>query len=138
MWIVKGKGLYFTSVTETRNSVGELKQQRWRWVLKRHLKVNSRCLKLYRAYSSSFNSSNSSNSKGLYQSSGKGKESCLAFTSSRKREMRNPLLFCRSCCRRRCRCFSSLVLTLTNLWLTVLLFYPSHPRLSISVPFAGI
>ena len=67
--------------------------------------------KLCRAYSSSFNSSNLSNSKGLYQSSGKAKESCLAFTSSTKREMRNPLLICRSCCRRHCRCFFSLVLT---------------------------
>ena len=70
--------------------------------------MNWRCLKLYRAYSISFNSSNS---KGLYQSSGKAKESCLAFTSLTKREMRNPLLFCRSCWRRRCRCFCSLVLT---------------------------
>ena len=38
MWIVKGKGLYFTSVTETRNSVRELKQQRRRRLRKRHLK----------------------------------------------------------------------------------------------------
>ena len=136
MWIVKNKGLYFTSVTETRNSVRKLKQQRRRRLLKRHLKVKSRFLKLYRAYSSSFNSSNS---KGLYQSSGKAKESCVAFTSLTKREMRNPLLFCRSCCRRHCRCFSSLVLTLTDLlWLTVRIFYPSLPPLSISAPFAGI
>ena len=78
------------------------------------------------------------NSKGLYQSSGKEKESCcLVFPSSTKREIRqfhvvvvqrrqrnvqksvmhvqsccfaclNLLLFCRSCCRRRRRCLSSM------------------------------
>ena len=79
------------------------------------------------------------NSKRLYQSSGKEKEShCLVFTSSTKREIRyfyvavvrwrqrnvqksvmhvqsccfaylNLLLFCRSRWRRRCRCLSSLL-----------------------------
>ena len=38
MWIVKNKGLYFTSVTETRNSARKLKQQRRRRLLKPHLK----------------------------------------------------------------------------------------------------
>ena len=59
-------------------------------------KVNSRCLKRYRACSISFNSSNISKFfcswilKGLYQSSGKEKESCrLLFTSSTKREIRH-------------------------------------------------
>ena len=36
----------------------ELKNQRRRRLRKRHLKVNSRCFKFYRAYSISFNSSN--------------------------------------------------------------------------------
>ena len=79
------------------------------------------------------------NSKGLYQSSGKEKEiCCLVFPSSTKREFRhfhvvvvqrrqrnlqkkrdhvqsccfaslNLLLFCRSHCRRRRRCLSSLL-----------------------------
>ena len=42
-------------------------------------KVNSRCFKLYRSYSISFNSWQNVlelNSIGLYQSSGKEKESC--------------------------------------------------------------
>ena len=57
--------------------------------------MNLRCLKLYRAYSISFNSSNVGkfflelNSKGMHQSSGKEKESfCLLFPSSTKREIR--------------------------------------------------
>ena len=54
-------------------------------------KVNSRCLKRYRAYSISFNLSYVRlNSEGLYQSSGKEKESCcLVFPSSTKREIRH-------------------------------------------------
>ena len=57
-------------------------------------KVKSPCFKPYRAYSISFNSSNVGiflelNSKILYQSSGKEKESrCLVFTSSTKREIK--------------------------------------------------
>ena len=49
-------------------------------------KVNLRCLKLSRAYSISFNSSNVGksflelNSKGLHQSSGKEKNNCLFFS----------------------------------------------------------
>ena len=57
--------------------------------------MNLRCLKLYRAYSIPFNSSNDGkfllelNFKGLYQSSGREKESCcLLFPSSTKREIR--------------------------------------------------
>ena len=57
-------------------------------------KVKPCCFKLYRAYSISFNSSNVGNfflelnSRRLYQSSGKEKESCrLVFTSSTKREI---------------------------------------------------
>ena len=58
-------------------------------------KVNLRCLKLSRAYSISFNSSNVGkfflelNSKGLHQSSGKEKKKFLfLFPSSTKREIR--------------------------------------------------
>ena len=57
--------------------------------------MNSQCLKLNRAHSIPFNSSNVGNfflelnSKGLHQSSGKEKESCcLLFPSSTKREIR--------------------------------------------------
>ena len=53
-------------------------------------------LELYRTYSISFNSSLNCwqillelNSKGLYQSSGKEKESCLVFPYSTKREIRH-------------------------------------------------
>ena len=62
----------------------ELKQQ-WRWRLtKRHLKSEFALLQLYRAYSISFNSSNLEfNSKGLYQSSGKEKESWVLSRCSR-------------------------------------------------------
>ena len=76
--------------------------------------VNSRCLKLYRAYSISFNSSNVGNFlldlnfKELYQSSRKEKESCcLVFTSSTKRETRHfhvlrnvpkSVMYVQSCC----------------------------------------
>ena len=56
--------------------------------------MNLRCLKLYRAYSTSFNSSNVGkffvklNFKELHQSSGNEKESCcLFFPSSTKREI---------------------------------------------------
>ena len=73
----------------------EFTQGRRPWLPKRHLKVNLRCLKLNRAYSISFNSSNVGqffgglNLKGLHQSSGKEKESCcLLFPSSTKREIR--------------------------------------------------
>ena len=75
--------------------VRELKQQRWRRIRKRHLKVDLHCFKLYRAYSISFDSSNvgnfflEMNSKRLYRSSGKKKESrFLVFTPSKKREIR--------------------------------------------------
>ena len=63
--------------------IRDFKQQR-RWRLrKRHLKVNSRCLKLFRAYFISFNTSN-------VGKSGKEKESCcLVFPSSTKRENRH-------------------------------------------------
>ena len=105
--------------------------------------MNLRCLKLNRAYSISFNSSNVGNffgveSKGLHQSSGKEKEGCCIFVPFLdKREIRqfhvvvvqrrqrnvqkgvmrvesccfsclNLLLFCRSRCRRCCRCVNSL------------------------------
>ena len=75
----------------------ELKQQRR--LRKRHLKSEFAVLQLelYRTYSISFNSSLNCwqillelNSKGLYQSSGKEKESCcLMFPSSTKREIRH-------------------------------------------------
>ena len=58
--------------------------------------MNSNCFKLYRAYSISFNSykcwpvSLELNSKALYQSSGKKKESCrFVLPSSTKREIRH-------------------------------------------------
>ena len=58
--------------------------------------MNSNCFKLYRAYSISFNSdkcwpvSLELNSKALYQSSRKKKESCcFVFPSSTKREIRH-------------------------------------------------
>ena len=103
--------------------------------------MTSCCLKLYRAYSISFNFSNvgkflwsGSDSKGLYQSSGKEQENCcFVFQSSKKREIRHchvvvsqrrlrnvqksvmhvhiKLLFCRSRCR---RCLSSLLVTLRS------------------------
>ena len=113
--------------------------------------MNSRCLKLYRAYSILFNSPNvgkcfwrRQNSKGLYESSRKEKESCcLVFKSSTKCEIRhfhvvvmqrrlrnvqksvmrvqsccfadlNLLLFCRSRCHHRHHCLSCLLI-------------PSHP-----------
>ena len=113
--------------------------------------MNSRFLKLYRACSISFNSSNVGNfflelnSKGLYQSSRKEKESCcLVWPSWTKREIMqfhgvvvqrrlrnvqksvmhvqsccfaylNLFFFCRSRCRRRRRCLSSIMLNPTFL-----------------------
>ena len=67
-------------------------QQQERLLQKRHLKVHSRSLKLYRTYSILFNSSNVGkfelNSKGLYKSSGKEIGSfCLVFPSSTKHEI---------------------------------------------------
>ena len=82
---------------ERHNKNRVLKKRRRRRLRKRYLKMNSRCLKLYRAYSVSFNSSTVAwqislelNSKGLYQSSGKEKENCcFVFPSSIKREIRH-------------------------------------------------
>ena len=61
--------------------------------------MKSRCFKLFRAYSNSLNSSNVGtffpelNSKRLYRSSGKDKEShYLEFTSSTKRKIRHFLV----------------------------------------------
>ena len=72
--------------------IRELMQQRRRWLRKRHLKSEVALLKIYRDCSISFSSSNAGNffldlnSKRLYLSSGKEKESlCLEFTSSTKR-----------------------------------------------------
>jgi len=124
-----------------------VKQQRRRRRRKRHLQVNLRCFKLYRAYSISSNIGNfflELISRGLYQSSGTENESCcLVFPSSTNREIRhvhvvvvqrrqrnvqksvmhvqsccfanlNLLLFCRSRCRRRRRCLSSLLASLLD------------------------
>ena len=74
----------------------EFTQRRRPWLRKRHLKVNLRCLKLNRAYSISFNSSNVGKlfwswilKDSVHQSSGREKErSCLLFPSSTKREIR--------------------------------------------------
>ena len=77
----------------SRILIGSLSNKKRRRL--RKWKLNSRCLKLYRAYSVSFNSTNLGkfsefNSKGLYQSSRKEKESCfLVFLSSKKREIRH-------------------------------------------------
>ena len=84
----------------SRSQLGEfreLKRRRQRRLRKCHLKSEFAVLQLelYRAYSISFNSSLNCwqillelNSKGLYQSSGKEKESCcLVFPSSTKREI---------------------------------------------------
>ena len=72
--------------------IRELMQKRRRWLRKRHLKSEVALLKIYRDCSISFSSSNAGNffldlnSKRLYLSSGKEKESrCLEFTSSTKR-----------------------------------------------------
>ena len=77
----------------------ELKRRRQRRLRKRHLKSEFAVLQLelYRTYSISFNSSLNCweillelNSKGMYQSSGKEKDSCcLVFPSSTKREIRH-------------------------------------------------
>ena len=107
------------TVSRQNHSGGDLKQQRRRRLRKRHLKSEFaplqtlsrlfqfvKCCQMFLEF----------NSKGLYQSSGKEKESCcLVFPSSTKREMRhfhvvvvqwriNLLLLCRSRCRRRRRC----------------------------------
>ena len=112
--------------------IHELKQRRWRRLRKRHLK--SEIVKFVKCWQISLEL----NSKGLYQSSGKEKQNCyFLFPSSTKREIRhlhavvlqrrlrnvqksvikvqsycfanlNQLLICRSRCRRRRRCLSSL------------------------------
>ena len=112
--------------------IHELKQRRWRRLRKSHLK--SEIVKFVKCWQISLEL----NSKGLYQSSGKEKRNCyFLFPSSTKREIRhlhavvlqrrlrnvqksvikvqsycfanlNQLLICRSRCRRRRRCLSSL------------------------------
>ena len=75
----------------------EFKQRLRRRLRKRHLKSEFALLQTLPRYSISFNSSLNCwqillelNSKGLYQSSGKEKESCcLMFPSSTKREIRH-------------------------------------------------
>ena len=71
--------------------------------------MNSNCFKLYRAYSISFNSykcwpvSLELNSKALYQSSGKKKESCrFVLPSSTKREIRHFHVVCRATTAKKC------------------------------------
>ena len=130
-----------------RESSVKKKRRRRPRLRKRHLEVNLRFFKLSRAYSISSNAGNfflELSSRGLYQSSGKEKESCsLVFPSSTNREIRhvhvvvvqrrqrnvqksvmqvqsccfadlNLLLFCRSRCRRRGRCLSSLLASLLD------------------------
>ena len=122
-----------------RESSVKQQRRRRRRLRKRHLEVNLRFFKLSRAYSISSNIGNflgELSSRGLYQSSGKEKESCcLVFPSStvtqearrsraetakkctKKRDARAELLFanlnllrfCRSRWRRRRRCLSSLL-----------------------------
>ena len=140
-----------SSLRRCRSAIREssVKQRRRRRLRKRHLEVNLRFLKLSRAYSISSNIGNfflELSSRGLYQSSGKEKESCcLVFPSSTKREIRhfhvvvvqrrqrnvqksvmhvqsccftnlNPLLFCRSRWRHRRRCLSSLLASSPSLF----------------------
>ena len=77
-----------SSLGRCRSAIREssVKQQRRRRLRKRHLEVNLRFFKLYRAYSILSNIGNlflELSSRGLYQSSGKEKESCcLVFPSS--------------------------------------------------------
>ena len=132
-----------SSLGRCRSAIREssVKQRRRRRLRKRHLEVNLRFFKFSRAYSISSNIGNffwELSSRGLYQSSGKEKESCcLVFPSSTKREIRhfhvvvvqrrqrnvqksvmhvqsccfanlNLLLFCRSRWRRRRRCLVKL------------------------------
>ena len=86
-----------SSLGRCRSAIREssVKQQRRRRrrLRKRHLEVNLRFFKLYRAYSILSNIGNfflELSSRGLYQSSGKEKESCcLVFPSSTKREIRH-------------------------------------------------
>ena len=112
--------------------IHELKQRRWQRLRKSHLK--SEIVKFVKCWQISLEL----NSKGLYQSSGKEKQNCyFLIPSSTKREIRhlhavvlqrrlrnvqksvikvqsycfanlNQLLICRSRCRRRRRCLSSL------------------------------
>ena len=70
-----------SSLGRCRSAIREssVKQQRRRRRRKRHLEVNLRFFKLYRAYSILSNIGNfflELSSRGLYQSSGKEKESC--------------------------------------------------------------
>ena len=126
-----------SSLGRCRSAIREssVKQRRRRRLRKRHLEVNLRFFKFSRAYSISSNIGNffwELSSRGLYQSSGKEKESCcLVFPSStgtrrsraetakkctKKRDARaellianlNLLLFCRSRWRRRRRCLVKL------------------------------
>ena len=86
-----------SSLGRCRSAIREssVKQQRRRRrrLRKRHLELNLRCLKFYRAYSISSNVGNfflEVSSRGLYQSSGKEKGSCfLVFPSSTNREIRH-------------------------------------------------
>ena len=93
--ITKWLQLEFTMSGSHLYHIREFKQQQ-RWQLRKHQKVNSRCLKLYHTYSILFNSSNVGkffwelNSERLYQSSGKEKESCcLGFLSMTKCEIKH-------------------------------------------------
>ena len=140
--------------------IRELKQQRRRLPRKRHwkskvalLQTVSRLVHLVQ-FLKCWQLFLELNSKRLYQSSGKEKESCcLVFPSSTKREIRhfhvvvvqrrlrnvqksvmhvqscyfvnlNPLLFCRSRCRR-CRCLSSLSMC-KGRWLNVTALWRDH------------
>ena len=84
-----------SSLGRCRSAIREssVKQQRRRRLRKRHLEVNLRFFKLYRAYSILSNIGNfclELSSRALYQSSGKEKESCcLVFLSSTNREIRH-------------------------------------------------
>ena len=130
--LIQPIAIFMFSLLSHRGIVRELKQQRpWR-LRKRHLKSEfalpqtlSRLFHLVQ-FIKCWQFSLELNSKRLHWSSGKEKESrCLVISSSIKREMRhfhvvvvhvqscsfvniNLLLFCRSRCRRRRRCLSSL------------------------------
>ena len=116
----------------------ELKQKRRRRLRERLFKSKVALLqKLYRAYSTSFNSSNVGNffldlnSKNLYQSSGKENESrCRVFTSSTQLEIWAFLRRCHAVTakkRTKKRDSTCKVVVLPNYW-NLLLFWRSHWR----------
>ena len=105
--------------------------------------MNLRCLKLFRAYSISFKSSNFGNfflelnCKGLHQSSGKEKESCCLVFSPRKivaLSRRSRALTAKKCTKKR---DAKLLLSQSKL-MAVLPFLLPSPSLLPKLPFVII